>query len=176
MIDSTTIPCGVKTSLVSLFHRITSPPNLFNYKSSSRRQLNITHLAIIPSKSLIDLSILVILIYRMTSPQNPFDLCQVNITPLAATLSDSVAARSHGYGDVTVTYKRRSEIPSRIYAKHQYRQESEYGSTVVIYIPAIIAQVHNYHKVWYNISKNIWSLRSTKEDVQYEIRESTHEK
>jgi len=25
-------------------------------------------------------------------------------------------------------------MASRIYAKHQYRQESEYGSTVVIYI------------------------------------------
>ena len=39
--------------------------------------------------------------------------------------------RSRGYGDVTATYIRRSEIPSRIYAKHQYRQESEYGSTVI---------------------------------------------
>ena len=35
-------------------------------------------------------------------------------------------------GDVTATYIRRSEIPSRIYAKHQYRQESEYGSTLCI--------------------------------------------
>ena len=34
-----------------------------------------------------------------------------------------------------MTYIRRSEIPSRIYAKHQYMQESECGSTVVIYIP-----------------------------------------
>ena len=39
-----------------------------------------------------------------------------------------VTPRSGGYGDVTATYIRRSEIPSRIYAKHQYRQESEYGS------------------------------------------------
>ena len=45
-----------------------------------------------------------------------------------------VAPRSCGYGDVTATYICRSEIPSRIYAKHQYRQKSEYGSTVVIYI------------------------------------------
>jgi len=30
------------------------------------------------------------------------------------------------YGDVTVTYIRRSEIPLRIYAKHQYKQGSEY--------------------------------------------------
>ena len=43
--------------------------------------------------------------------------------------------RSGRYGDVTATCICRSEIPSRIYAKHQYRQESEYGSTVVIYIP-----------------------------------------
>ena len=46
-----------------------------------------------------------------------------------------VAPRSREYGDVTATYIRRSEIPSRIYVKHQCRQESEYGSTVVIYIP-----------------------------------------
>ena len=45
-----------------------------------------------------------------------------------------VTPRSGGYGDVTATYIRMSEIPSRIYAKHQYRQESECGSTVVIYI------------------------------------------
>jgi len=32
-------------------------------------------------------------------------------------------------------YIRRAEIPSRIYAKYQYRQESECRSTVVIYIP-----------------------------------------
>jgi len=37
--------------------------------------------------------------------------------------------RSRGYGDVTVTYIRRSEIHSRIYAKHQYMQESEYVNT-----------------------------------------------
>ena len=37
----------------------------------------------------------------------------------------SVMPRSRGYGDVTATHKRKSEIPSRIYAKHQYKQESE---------------------------------------------------
>ena len=31
----------------------------------------------------------------------------------------TVKPRSRGYGDVTVTYIRRSEIPSCIYAKHQ---------------------------------------------------------
>ena len=41
----------------------------------------------------------------------------------------------HGYGDVTTTYIRRSEIPSHIYAKYQYRKESEFESTVVMYIP-----------------------------------------
>ena len=58
----------------------------------------------------------------------------------------SVMSRSHGYGDVTATYIRRAEIPSHIYAKHQYRHESEYGSTVVIYIPVIITQIHSYHR------------------------------
>jgi len=53
----------------------------------------------------------------------------------------SVASRSCGYRDITTTYIQRSEIPSRIYAKHQYRQESEYGSTVVIYIPT---EKYNY--------------------------------
>jgi len=36
-----------------------------------------------------------------------------------------------------VTYIHRKEIPSHTYAKHQYRQELEYGSTMVIYIPTI---------------------------------------
>jgi len=45
-----------------------------------------------------------------------------------------VTSRSRGYRDVTATYIRRSKIPSRIYAKHQYRQESECGSTMIIYI------------------------------------------
>jgi len=31
-----------------------------------------------------------------------------------------------GYGDITVTYICRSKIPSHIYVKYQYRQESEY--------------------------------------------------
>ena len=53
-----------------------------------------------------------------------FILCRHCVTP-----------QSRGYGDVTVTYIRRSEIPSCIYAKHQCKKESEYGSTVVIYIP-----------------------------------------
>ena len=42
--------------------------------------------------------------------------------------SENVTPRSSGYGNVTATYIRRSEITSRIYAKHQYRQESECGS------------------------------------------------
>ena len=46
----------------------------------------------------------------------------------------TVTPQSHGYGDVTATYIRRSEVPSQIYAKHQYRQDSECESTVVIYI------------------------------------------
>jgi len=47
----------------------------------------------------------------------------------------SVTARSYKYGDIIVTYIRRAEMPSHIYAKPQYMQESEYRSTVVIYIP-----------------------------------------
>ena len=58
----------------------------------------------------------------------------------------SITPRSYGYGDVTASYIRRAEMPSRIYAKHQYRQESEYESTVIIYISAIIAQVYSYHR------------------------------
>jgi len=45
-----------------------------------------------------------------------------------------VTPRSGGYGNVTATYICRSEIPSHIYAKHQYKQESECESTVIIYI------------------------------------------
>ena len=40
---------------------------------------------------------------------------------LRRTHGEGVAPRSRGYGDVAVTYIRRSEVPSRIYAKHQYR-------------------------------------------------------
>jgi len=32
-----------------------------------------------------------------------------------------VTPRPDGYGDATATYIRRSEISSRIYAKHQYK-------------------------------------------------------
>ena len=64
-----------------------------------------------------------------------------------------VTPRFRGYGDVTATYIRRADIPSHIYAKHQYRQESEYRNTVVIYIPAIMTQLNSYHKAWYNISR-----------------------
>jgi len=45
-----------------------------------------------------------------------------------------VTPRSCGYKNVTATYISRAEMSSHIYAKHQYRQESECGSTVVIYI------------------------------------------
>ena len=38
--------------------------------------------------------------------------------------------------DVTVTYIRKAKLPTDIYAKYQYRKESECGSTVVIYIPS----------------------------------------
>jgi len=50
-------------------------------------------------------------------------------------LFPSVTPRSRWYGDVTATYIRKSEVPSRIYAKHQYRRESEYESSGALYIP-----------------------------------------
>ena len=40
-----------------------------------------------------------------------------------------VTPRPHGYGDATVTYIRRFEILSYIYAKYHYRRESEYETT-----------------------------------------------
>ena len=46
-----------------------------------------------------------------------------------------VMPRSYGYGDATAMYIRKVKIPSHMSAKHQYRQESEYGSTMLIYIP-----------------------------------------
>ena len=45
-----------------------------------------------------------------------------------------VTSRPGGYGDATVTYIHREEIPSHMYTKHQYKKESECESTVVIYI------------------------------------------
>ena len=59
----------------------------------------------------------------------------------------TVRPRSRRYRDFTATYIRREEIPSHIYTKNQYIQESEYGSTVVIYNLAIITLVHSYYKV-----------------------------
>ena len=45
-----------------------------------------------------------------------------------------VMPRSYGYGDATAMYIRKMKIPSHMSVKHQYRQESEYRSTMVIYI------------------------------------------
>ena len=66
--------------------------------------------------------------------------------PLLLPMWDNVTPRSGGYGDVTATYIRRSEIPSRIYAKHQYREESEYRNTWCITHSNINVQVHSYYK------------------------------
>jgi len=63
------------------------------------------------------------------------------------------ASISRRYGDITVTYICMVEMSSHIYTlsiskhKNQSTQESEYRSTVVIYISAIITQVHSYHRV-----------------------------
>ena len=46
-----------------------------------------------------------------------------------------VTPRSHGYGDVTATYIRRSEVPSRIYAKHQYNENQSTTNVASIHMP-----------------------------------------
>ena len=58
--------------------------------------------------------------------EDPLSQFSVSVRP--------VTPRFHGYGDVTATYIRRSELPSRIYAKHQYRQE----------------WIRVQHKAWYS--------------------------
>jgi len=78
-----------------------------------------------------------------------------------------ITSGSHGYVDVTATYICRVEIPSHIYAKHQYRQESEYESKVVIYISTIIVQLQSYHRMWSNI---IWILHH-QEVQKYDLQE-----
>jgi len=57
-----------------------------------------------------------------------------------------VTPRFHGYGDVTATYIRKFEVPSRIYAKHQYRQESEYGSKGCIIYSNKWVHKQSYHQ------------------------------
>jgi len=57
-----------------------------------------------------------------------------------------VMPRSRRYGDLLRRIYAGRKYP-HIYAKHLYMQESEYESTVVIYIPAIIAQIYSYHGV-----------------------------
>ena len=66
---------------------------------------------------------------------------------------DFVMPRSRGYGDVTATYIHKSEIPSRIYTKHQYSQESEYGSTWWIIHSNIWVQLHSYHQMWQRLQE-----------------------
>jgi len=64
-----------------------------------------------------------------------------------------VTPRSHGYGNVTAAYIRRSEILSHIYAKHQYRQQSEYESTRCIIHTNKWVQLQSYHRMWLNITR-----------------------
>ena len=71
---------------------------------------------------------------------------------LVSYVKPIVTPRSHGYGDVTATYIRKSEVPSRIYAKHQYRQESEYGSNWCIIHSNTYIQLQGYHQSDYNIT------------------------
>jgi len=68
------------------------------------------------------------------------------------TMITFVTPRSWRYGDVTATYIRRSEILSRIYAKHQYWQESEYGSKWCIIHSNTWVQLQGYHQGWFDIT------------------------
>jgi len=52
-----------------------------------------------------------------------------------------VTPRFHGYGDVTATYIRKSEVPSRIYAKHQYDKNQSTEANGALYIPT---HIYNY--------------------------------
>jgi len=54
---------------------------------------------------------------------------------IVAVLYIVVTPRLGGYENATTTYIRWAGTPSHMYAKHQYSQESECESTVVIYIP-----------------------------------------
>ena len=64
----------------------------------------------------------------------------------------SVMSRSSRYGDVTATYIRWSKILSHIYAKHQYRKESEYESTWCIIHSNIWVQLQSHRRMWHNIT------------------------
>jgi len=79
-----------------------------------------------------------------------------------------VTPPSRGYEDVTVTYIRRSEIPSRIYAKYQYRQESEYENTWCIIHSNIWVQLQSYHQRW-QYYKNITSLIGANAKIQRDV-------
>ena len=93
---------------------------------------------------------------------------------------DTVTPRSCWHGDVTATYIRRSEIPSRIYAKHQYKQESEYESKWCIIYSNIWVHLQSYHQRWSNIT---WILHHwyaqlreiTKGCTRMNSTKSTHE-
>ena len=91
--------------------------------------------------------------------------CTKNLSHTSSlSLSLCVTPRSDGYGDVTATYIRRSEIPSRIYTKYQCMQESECGSTVVVYIPTEKYK-HMVITERYNIIAILHHQKNTK--VQY---------
>jgi len=51
-----------------------------------------------------------------------------------------------------------SEIPLRIYAKHQYLQESKYESTWCIIYSNIWVQLQSYHRTWHDITKILYQL------------------
>jgi len=58
-----------------------------------------------------------------------------------------VSPRSIGYRDVTVTYIRRAKIPSRMYAKHQYKQELKCGKDSDNIHSNNTVQLHRHHRL-----------------------------
>ena len=81
-----------------------------------------------------------------------------------------VTPRSDWYRDVSATYIRRSEIPSRIYAKHQYRQESEYEIAWCFIHSNIWVRLQSYHRMWYNITRILHHLIGANVRIKRDIQ------
>ena len=83
-----------------------------------------------------------------------------------------VTPRSCGYGDVTATYIRRSEIPSRIYAKHSVHARIRVRKQWCIIHSNTWVQLQSYHQRWSNITwilqHRYAQLREYKEMYKYE--------
>jgi len=55
--------------------------------------------------------------------------------------------------------RRYCDVYTRIFAKHQYKQESEYENTWCIIHSNIKVQVHKYHREWYNLTRILYLQR-----------------